>query len=166
MTNPFAGLVAGAEASDAGKELKSSNLPATDPVISDDPELGGSTEYDSASELDDVIKALTERGLRLPSSDIGQTEIVQRKPIAAFKNREISRFAFAGFEFRDHMLYIYTAADYARFVEALNELPPIEAGYIVSINLEALAALESPVKPVAVRGVTATANIIDPRAVK
>ena len=126
----------------------------------------GDDDFSESDDLSSVIQALQSRGLRLPSSDLNVTEFQQRQPIAAFKNREIARFAFAGFEFREGMLYVYTADEYVRFVEALNGLPLVEQSNIVAIDLEALARVESPVKRNIARGSLGTTNIVDPRVIK
>ena len=86
-----------------------------------------------------------------------------REPIACYKNKAYRRFQMGPFDFKNHLLYIYTEAENQAFLDMHRELPLIERNAIVAYNFKALSNLERPVTSLAVRGITSSTNIKDPK---
>lgn len=86
-----------------------------------------------------------------------------RTPIACYKNKAYRRFQMGPFDFKNHLLYIYSEAENEAFLTMHRELPPIERNAIVAYNFKALSNLERPVNSTAVRGITSSTNIKDPK---
>jgi hypothetical protein len=86
-------------------------------------------------------------------------------PVACYKNKAYRRFQFGQFNFIDHLCYVYSEEEKARFEAEFVNLPPIEQMQIVEYNFRAVQNLEKPVG-LAVRGMTSSTNIKDPKVVK
>lgn len=88
------------------------------------------------------------------------------EPIACYKNKAYRRYQMGNFDFKDHLLYIYSEAENQAFLEMHRSLPPIERNAIVAFNFKAVSNLEKPITSAAVRGITSSSNIKDPKVLK
>lgn len=96
------------------------------------------------------------------ASDSASTD--ELKPVAAYKHREVNHFKVGPFEFRRHILEIYSDEAHDRFLELYQGLTPRDQNAIVEYDIEAAARVEKPVQ--VARGSLGTDNIKDPKLVQ
>lgn len=112
----------------------------------------------------DDLKSTT--SLKRPGKDVPKTEadVDELKPIAAYKHRAVRHFKVGPFEFRNHILELYSEDQHNAFLYLYNGLEPRDQAEIVEYDFEAAARVERPVN--VARGSLGTDSIKDPKVVK
>ena len=86
------------------------------------------------------------------------------KPVAAYKHREVNHFKVGDFEFRRHILELYSNEAHDLFLKLYQGLTPRDQNAIVEYDFEAAARVEQPVQ--VTRGSLSTGDIKDPKLIR
>lgn len=115
-----------------------------------------------------VKSTSTRRGPRTEAEAVkeesGEGDVEVAKPVAAYKHRQVRHFKVGNFEFKNHLLYIYTDKANDEFLNYYDALEPRDQNAIVQYDWEAAERVEQPVA--ASRGAMSTSSIKDAKAVR
>lgn len=138
----------------AADAIAASNAPAGDSTGTG---TGLSSFFDDKPKVTDEEMA----SFKMP----GKVEATQEiKPVAAYKHREVNHFKVGDFEFRRHILEIYSEEAHRQFLRLFQGLSPRDQASIVEYDFEAAARVERPVQ--VSRGALSTGDIKDPKLIQ
>lgn len=118
---------------------------------------GLSTFFGDKPEITPEEKASFKRPGKVETPDI-------IKPVAAYKHREVNHFKIGDFEFRRHILELYSNEAHDLFLKLYQGLTPRDQNAIVEYDFEAAARVEQPVQ--VTRGSLSTGDIKDPKVIR